>query len=109
MKPKPRSAMTFLTVPVAKVTSNIFSNEKLTDARSVREGVDHTAHATQRGERPLYHPYCEQTFAESVRLPNERTALRAPIRSAPWVTPTPHLKTVSPDRAPQEAGGPEHQ
>src|SRR6188474_1929786 len=29
MKPKPRSATTFLMVPVATVTSNIFSNTKL--------------------------------------------------------------------------------
>jgi hypothetical protein len=42
MKPKPRSATTFLITPVATVTST-FLEQGASGARSVREEVDHTA------------------------------------------------------------------
>jgi hypothetical protein len=77
MKPKPRSATTFLIVPAVTLTSLVFSNGN-TVARSPEKTVDHTALATLRGD--LHHTHVAekvrfQTVIEQARGPGATVAL----------------------------------
>jgi hypothetical protein len=48
MKPKPRSATTFLMIPVVTWTSKTSRTRGGKNARSVRQGVDHAEHHRER-------------------------------------------------------------